>query len=59
VNCKGIIAIPQINPDLISESAIPLKQTEFAGNIKVSSGRTLCEVSSGEYVFRARLDKKK
>jgi hypothetical protein len=52
VNCKAIAAIPQDNPDMVLENNQPVRQSKDIANVTVSSGRTLCEISSGEYIFK-------
>jgi len=50
--CKAVVAIPQVDPDKILESDKPVRQSRDIWNVKVSSGKTLCEISSGEYIFK-------
>ena len=57
VNCKAVVAIPQADPGKITESDLPVRQSKDIGNIKVSDGRTLCEISSGEYIFKSAFKK--
>ncbi|MEI6049085.1 MAG: family 78 glycoside hydrolase catalytic domain [Bacteroidota bacterium] len=52
VNCKAIVSIPQVNPKFIFEGNILIQQSGNVKILEVSSERTLCEVSSGEYNFR-------
>jgi len=51
VNCKAVIEIPRSNPELITESGIPVRQSESVKVIEVLNGKTRCAVSSGEYIF--------
>jgi hypothetical protein len=57
VNCSAIVSIPQTNPDYIFENEILLNKCKVVKIIEVSPTETLCEVSSGEYNFRAHLNK--
>jgi hypothetical protein len=57
VNCSAIISIPQTNPRFIFENEILINQVKQVKIIEVSSARTLCEIPSGEYNFRAHLNK--
>ena len=50
--CKAVVAIPQVDPDKIMESDKPVRQSRDIWNVKVSSGKTLCEISSGDYIFK-------
>jgi hypothetical protein len=57
VNCTAIVSIPQTNPQYIFENEILINQVKFVKIIAVSSSRTLCEIPSGEYNFRAHFKK--
>jgi hypothetical protein len=39
------------------ENNQPVRQSKDIENVRVSSGRTLCEISSGEYIFQASFNK--
>jgi hypothetical protein len=57
VNCTAIVSIPQTNTEFIFENEILIKQCR---NVKIREGssmRTLLEISSGEYNFRAHFNK--
>ena len=56
VNCTAIVSIPQTNPQFIFENENLIKQVNQVKIIEVSASRTLCEISSGEYNFRAHLN---
>jgi len=50
-NCKATVVIPGSDPGKVTESGIPLNAS---GNVKVkavTSGKTYCEVTPGEYLF--------
>lgn len=53
VGCKAIVAIPQADPGKIFENGVPLGQAKHVKIFEVSSVKTLCEISSGEYIFKA------
>jgi len=51
-NCKAMVTLPQADPEKIRENDIPVKTSIDIINIKTSSGKTICEISSGEYLFK-------
>ncbi|MCX6254482.1 MAG: family 78 glycoside hydrolase catalytic domain [Bacteroidia bacterium] len=57
VNCKAVVAIPQVDPDKVLESDQPVTQSKYVKKVEASSGRTLCEISSGEYIFKTLFSK--
>ena len=57
VNCNAVVAIPQSNPDKVLESDQPVTQSNNVKRVKASSGKTLCEISSGEYIFKTSYNK--
>lgn len=57
VNCKAVVAIPQSNPDKVLESDQPVTQSNSVKKVKASSGKTICEISSGEYIFKTTYNK--
>jgi hypothetical protein len=57
VNCTAIVSIPQTNPQFIFENEILINQSKSVKISEVSSVRTLCKISSGEYNFRAHFKK--
>jgi alpha-L-rhamnosidase len=52
VGCEAIVAIPKGNPDLVLESDKPLSQSKDVRKVREIAGKTYCEVSSGEYIFK-------
>ena len=56
-NCEAVVAIPQADPEKVSESNQPVRLVKDINNVKVSNGRTLCEISSGEYIFKTPFNK--
>jgi alpha-L-rhamnosidase len=52
VNCKAIISIPQIDPEMITENDKPIGSLTGIKIIDNSEGRTRCEISSGDYLFK-------
>jgi alpha-L-rhamnosidase len=54
VNSSAIVALPQADPAMITESEIPLKDSKDVKVISSSDGKTRCEISSGEYLFKAK-----
>jgi hypothetical protein len=57
VNCTAIVSIPQTNPQFIFENEVLINQSRQVKIREVSSVRTLCEISSGEYNFRAHYNR--
>ena len=57
VNCNAVVAVPQSDPDKILENNIPVRQSEAVKKTEVSSGKTYCEISSGEYIFKMQYNK--
>ena len=51
-NCTATIVLPQADADRITESNIPVRQSAVLKIVGVVNGKTLCEVSSGEYIFQ-------
>jgi alpha-L-rhamnosidase len=54
VSCKAIVTVPQADPGMITENDIPITES---GNLKIissSDGKTMCRISSGEYIFKVK-----
>ena len=58
VNCKAVVAIPQVDPNKITENNKPILDTKEVKIINEADGKTMCEISSGEYNFRTRIARK-
>jgi len=56
VNCTAIVSMPLTNPHFIFENENLIKFVSQVKIIEVTSSLTLCEISSGEYNFRAHLN---
>jgi alpha-L-rhamnosidase len=56
VNCTAIVSIPQTNPKFIFENENLIKFVNQVKILEVTNSRTLCEIPSGEYNFRAHLN---
>jgi alpha-L-rhamnosidase len=54
-NCEATIAIPQTDPDKISENGVQVKISESVRVEMISNGRTLLKTGSGEYSFKCQL----
>jgi hypothetical protein len=52
VGCKAIIAVPQSEPEKIFESGKLISESKDIKVKETNSGKTFCEVSSGEYIFK-------
>lgn len=57
VNCKAIVVLPQADPGKITESEKQLRDINEIKVINVSAGKTICEISSGEYLFKTSITK--
>ena len=55
VNCRATIELPQSDPLRITESGIPVGQSEIIKIVGVAAGKSRCEVPSGEYSFKTPL----
>jgi hypothetical protein len=51
VNSEAKIVIPGSEPGMIKENRLPLKDSDGIKNIIAAGGKTICEISSGEYIF--------
>jgi hypothetical protein len=51
VNCKGRIEIPQSDPSEITESGLQLIDSKDILHFETKGDKTICEISSGEYIF--------
>ncbi|MCE5346061.1 MAG: glycoside hydrolase family 78 protein [Bacteroidales bacterium] len=52
VNCKAVVAVPQSDPTRITENNIPIAESREVKVISEANGKTLCGISSGEYLFK-------
>ncbi len=52
VNCTALVTIPQHDPEKITESNTPLKEAGSVKLLTVKDGKTICEIGSGNYVFK-------
>jgi alpha-L-rhamnosidase len=55
VGCNAMVAIPQTASDNIFEGGLPVIQSKDVKIAGVKSGKTICEIPSGEYTFRTNL----
>ena len=51
VSCKAKIEIPQADPSEITESGLQLIDSKYIVNFGTKDDKTICEISSGEYIF--------
>jgi hypothetical protein len=54
-NCRATVELPDPDPTKITESGVLLESSESVKSYDITNGRTVCEVSSGEYIFRINL----
>jgi alpha-L-rhamnosidase len=59
VNCKANIVIPQSDPSIITESGLQLADSKDIKSFSVKDAKTICEISSGEYIFITPFSKQK
>jgi hypothetical protein len=52
VSSKAQIEIPQADPSKITESGLQLIDSKDIVNFVTKGDKTICEISSGEYIFR-------
>jgi alpha-L-rhamnosidase len=52
VNCKAVVTIPQADPGKITENGNPIIDSKDLKILNKTEGKTLCEISSGEYLFK-------
>jgi alpha-L-rhamnosidase len=52
VNCKAVVAVPQADPDRITGNNNPIRNSKEIKIINEKDGKTFCEISSGEYLFK-------
>jgi hypothetical protein len=58
VGSGATVAIPQADPKRITENGKPISDDDLLNFIKVSDGKTLIKVPSGEYLFKTSYLKK-
>lgn len=54
VSCQAIIALPQADIGMITVNDIPISEIKDIKIISSSDGKTMCSISSGEYVFKVK-----
>jgi alpha-L-rhamnosidase len=52
VSCKAVVAVPQSDRDKIIVNDKPIGNTMEVRIINQTDGNTMCEISSGEYLFK-------
>jgi alpha-L-rhamnosidase len=52
VNCKAVVVLPQTDPGKITENSKPILESKEIKIKNEEDGKTLCEISSGEYLFK-------
>ncbi|NMC37181.1 MAG: family 78 glycoside hydrolase catalytic domain [Bacteroidales bacterium] len=53
--CRATISLPGADPGKISENDISISGSDYIKVKGIQKGRTLCEVSSGDYIFKITL----
>ena len=51
-NCRACVVLPQNDAEKIMISNVPVRRSPMVSNVSVKNGKTTCEVSSGEFVFK-------
>jgi alpha-L-rhamnosidase len=54
VNCKAVVALPQVDPGKITENNIPIRDLPDVKILDEANGKTMCEIASGEYLFKTQ-----
>jgi len=57
VSCTAVVAIPQPDQNKVFQSEIPVIKSKDVKIAEGTSGKTMCEISSGEYTFRTTIKK--
>lgn len=55
-NSYATVALPTIDSGTVTESGLPVKESDFIKSISSTGGRVLLEIPSGDYLFRCRLE---
>jgi len=58
VGCNAIVEIPHSDPARITESYLQLTDSNDIINFNRKGDKTICEISSGDYIFRSPFRKK-
>jgi alpha-L-rhamnosidase len=58
VSCEATIVIPQADADKIIESHLQISDSKDITNINSKDGKTICKISSGDYIFMTPFTKK-
>jgi hypothetical protein len=54
VNCTALVSIPQPDPEKITESDKPIREASSVKLLTVKNGKTICEIGSGNYIFKTQ-----
>jgi len=54
VGCNALVALPQADSNMITGNDIPISETKDIKVISSSNGKTMCKISSGEYLFKVK-----
>ena len=52
VSCHAIIALPQADSNMITGNDIPVNEAKDIKVLPSKNGKTMCSISSGEYLFK-------
>jgi alpha-L-rhamnosidase len=55
VGCTAVVAIPQPDPAMITGNDVPVTHSGSVEVISSSGKKTMCRISSGEYIFKAKM----
>jgi alpha-L-rhamnosidase len=53
--CNALVAIPDADPSTITANDLPVSGSEDVKIVGTEEGKTICKISSGEYLFKAAL----
>ncbi len=54
VSCRAIIALPQADINMITGNDIPVNDAKDIKVLPSKNGKTMCSISSGEYLFKVK-----
>ncbi len=52
-NCRALVVLPQKDTEKIMIRNVPVRKSPMINSVSVMNEKTICEVSSGEFVFKA------
>jgi 3-deoxy-D-manno-octulosonic acid (KDO) 8-phosphate synthase len=56
-NSNASVVIPQSDPEKVLIGNIPVKESSDLIKVTVKNANTICEISSGDYIFKTSITK--